>query len=84
MTQQLIASYMEYTTIMKNSEKVESMRLKVLLGILCLFVGMAVFVYYRQHYNIVKEPSTDIKMYENVENVREIFRDINQIIGDSA
>ena len=84
MTQQQIASYMEYTTIMKNSEKVESMRLKVLLAVLCLFVGIAVFVYYSKNYNIVKEPSTDIKMYENVENVREIFRDIHQIIGDSA
>ena len=69
---------------MKNWEKVDSGRGKLLLATICLFVGIAVFINYSHNYSPIREESIDIKAYENVESVREIFRDINEIIGDSA
>ena len=69
---------------MKNLKKVESRRGKLLLAILGLFVGLAVFIHYSHNYNIIREESGDIKVYENVESVLEIFKDMKEIIDDSA
>ena len=73
---------MESIAIMKNSENVEQRRLKVLLAILCVLVVIAIFVYYNKNFIIVQEASKVPNMYETVENVREIFRNMNKIVGD--
>ena len=70
--------------MMKHWAKVGLRRVQVLLAILCLFVGLAVFIHYNHHYSIIREESIYIKAYENIESVREIFKDINEIIEDSA